>query len=239
MSQRLSTLLLSLVMALTVLVVAPVTASAASPGPLPACRYADVTTPRRAYDDWDKTLVDTIYMVPRSYVPPGMVSVSQAKIGGSGRVRKLVIADLAAMAAAARKAGNPIAVQSAYRSYASQASIYRNNVRRLGTKRARLQSARPGHSEHQLGTTLDLKAAGGSLPWAGGSFHNSRAGKWMASNGWKFGFVMSYPPNRRAKTCYMYEAWHWRYIGRDAAAKVRASGLTLREWLWRQGYGKG
>lgn len=37
----------------------------------------------------------------------------------------------------------------------------------------------------------------------------------------------------------MYEAWHWRYIGRDAAAKVRASGLTLREWLWRQGYGKG
>jgi D-alanyl-D-alanine carboxypeptidase len=50
---------------------------------------------------------------------------------------------------------------------------------------------------------------------------------------------MSYPPNKRSVTCYMYEAWHWRYVGRDTAAKIRQSGLTLREWLWRQGYGRG
>jgi zinc D-Ala-D-Ala carboxypeptidase len=240
LNQRLVSVLFSALVALGAIVATPVaTAAASDPGPLPACRYDDVLTPRRDYADWDKTLLDTIYMVPRSYVPPGLVGVGQAGIAGKGKVRQLVIADLAALAKAARKAGNPLAVQSAYRSYASQVSIYNDNVRRLGEKRARVQSARPGHSEHQLGTTLDFKAAGAGLPWTGGSFHNSRAGKWIAKNGWKFGFVMSYPPNKRAVTCYMYEAWHWRYVGRDTAAAIRASGLTLREWLWRQGYGRG
>lgn len=239
MSQRLLVVLFSALMAVGAIAATPVVTAAAGPGPLPACRYDDVLTPRRAYSDWNKTLLDTIYMVPRSYVPPGLVSVTQAGVNGKGKVRKLVLADLRAMAAAARKAGNSIAVQSAYRSYASQVSIYNNNVRRLGVKKARLQSARPGHSEHQLGTTLDIKAAGGGLPWSGGSFASSPAGKWMAANGWKFGFVMSYPPNKRSVTCYMYEAWHWRYVGRDTAAKIRQSGLTLREWLWRQGYGRG
>ena len=45
---------------------------------------------------------------------------------------------------------------------------------------------------------------------------------------------MSYPKGKTTLTCYMYEPWHYRYVGRDVAAKVRASGLTLREYLWRQ-----
>ncbi|CAN5596655.1 N/A [soil metagenome] len=239
MNQRLIVLLLSVLVALTALVAAPVTVAAGSAGPLPACRYADVLAPLRAYRDWGKTLLDTIYKVPKSYLPPDLVSVGRANIGGSGKVRKIVVDDLAAMTAAARKNGTPIAVQSAYRSYSSQASIYNNHVRRLGTKLARLQSARPGHSEHQLGTTIDFKAAAGGIPWSGGAFYKSPAGKWMASNAWRFGFVMSYPPNKRKATCYMYEAWHYRYVGVETATKVRASGLTLREWLWRQGYGNG
>ncbi|HVM29743.1 MAG TPA: M15 family metallopeptidase [Candidatus Limnocylindrales bacterium] len=242
MNQRLLVVLLSVLIALAAAVVAPAfvpaVAAAASPGPLPECRYADVLTPRRAYRDWDKTLLDTALMVPRSYVPPGLVSISNANIGGTGKVRHFVIADLAALARAARKAGNPIAVQSAYRSYSTQAAIYASNVKRLGEKQARLQSARPGHSEHQLGTTLDFKAAAGSVPWTGSGFGSTAAGKWLAANGWRFGFVMSYPPNKRAVTCYMYESWHWRYVGRENAAAIRASGLTLREWLWRKGYGK-
>ena len=242
MGQRLLVVLFSAVVAAAALSAAasaaPPSAAAASPGPLPACRYDDVQTARQRYRAWDKTLLDTIYKVPRSYSPPGRVSVGLAGISGTGNVRKLVIADLRALAAAARKAGTPLAVQSAYRSYSAQAAIYQDHVRRLGVKEARLQSARPGHSEHQLGTTLDFKAAAGGLPWSGGGFANSPAGKWLAVNGWKFGFVMSYPPNKTSVTCYMYEAWHWRYVGRESAAAIRASGLTLREWLWRKGYGK-
>jgi zinc D-Ala-D-Ala carboxypeptidase len=49
--------------------------------------------------------------------------------------------------------------------------------------------------------------------------------------------VMSYPRNSFARMCYDYEPWHYRYVGRQAAAEVRASGLTLREWLWLRGSG--
>lgn len=45
---------------------------------------------------------------------------------------------------------------------------------------------------------------------------------------------MSYPSGKEAQTCYVYEPWHYRYVGREVAAEVQASGLTLREWLWEK-----
>jgi D-alanyl-D-alanine carboxypeptidase len=57
--------------------------------------------------------------------------------------------------------------------------------------------------------------------------------RWMADNAWRFGFVLSYPKGRSDQTCYAYEPWHYRYFGRDLAAKIHASGLTTREYLWR------
>ncbi len=59
----------------------------------------------------------------------------------------------------------------------------------------------------------------------------------MATNAWRYGFVLSYPRGRFATVCYEYEPWHYRYLGRPMAAEVRASGLTLREWLWLKGSG--
>jgi len=59
------------------------------------------------------------------------------------------------------------------------------------------------------------------------------AGAWMAEHAWEFGFVMSYPRGSFAQTCYDYESWHYRYVGRALAADIRASGLTPREFLWR------
>jgi D-alanyl-D-alanine carboxypeptidase len=91
-------------------------------------------------------------------------------------------------------------------------------------------SARPGHSEHQLGTTIDL-ARGPAAPWTE-AFDETPTGRWLALHGAEFGFVMSYPKGGRATTCYDAEPWHFRWIGRDHAAAYVASGLTLREWLW-------
>lgn len=212
-------------------------ASTSSVPPLPECRYDDVLTPYRAYRDWRKTLLDPIYMVPRSYVPPNLVSVREANISGRGKVRPLVLTDLRALAAAARAAGKPLAIQSAYRSYARQETIFANNVEQYGFKYAALVSARPGHSEHQLGTALDFKSKGGPAPWELKDWATTPAGKWMKNNGWKYGFVMSYPYGKRSVTCYKYESWHYRYFGREVARAITESGLTTREWLWRQGYG--
>jgi D-alanyl-D-alanine carboxypeptidase len=212
-------------------------ASAPSPvaaaGPLPTCRFDDVITEHTEYNQWRMTLLDTIYMVPRSYWPSNLVSIGQADIGGSGKVRRSVIDDLAALAQAARQAGNSVRVVSAFRSYSTQASLFRREVDRLGVDRARSQVARPGHSEHQLGTTIDFGSGGGGKPWGGGDWGRSPAGSWMKKNGWKYGFVMSYPKGKKSVTCYSYEPWHWRYVGREMAADMHGTGLTLREYLWQ------
>jgi D-alanyl-D-alanine carboxypeptidase len=145
-----------------------------------------------------------------------------------------VIADLRSMAWAAKQAGARLAVQSAYRSYATQKSTFAYWVRVHGYAVALKESARAGHSEHQLATTLDFKAYGGKAPWDYSDWATSKAGTWLKANAWKYGFIMSYPKGKDAITCYRYEPWHYRYVGRTRARAIRASGLTLREFLWRE-----
>ena len=206
-------------------------AGARAMGPLPDCRYDDILTTPRGYGDWSVTLVDTILRVPRGYVPPDLVATSEAGIDGGGKVRAVMIDDLRAMTEAAAAADAPIAVQSAYRSYEAQERVFDGWVERLGYNRALEVSARPGHSEHQLGLALDVRNDNGGSPFTG-TFASTPAGKWMRAHAWEFGFVMSYPRGSIELTCYDFEPWHFRYVGRELAALVRASDLTLREYLW-------
>jgi D-alanyl-D-alanine carboxypeptidase len=200
-------------------------------GPLPTCRYDDVMTHPRDYDDWSTTLVDTILRVPKSYVPPDLVSVAQAGIAGHGKVRAVMIDDLRAMAEAAAAAGNGIGVQSAYRSYEDQEAVFASWTAQLGYAQALKVSARPGHSEHQLGLAIDFRSDPGGSPFTG-SWGQTPAGTWMRKHAWEYGFLRSYPPKEQGVTCYASEAWHYRYVGRDLAAAIHASGLTTREYLW-------
>lgn len=210
----------------------PQTAAAAEP--LPECRYDDILTRYTSKKKWRMTLVDPIYRVPRSYVPPRLVSTSRAGLNGGERVRKVVLRDLSRLATAARLAGAPLRVVSGYRSYGVQAYLFRREVRNKGRQRALVSVARPGHSEHQLGTAIDFGSANTrKKAWNYSDWAQTPAGAWLKKNGWRFGFVMPYPKRHRSVTCYMYEPWHWRFVGREMAAKVRASGQTLREYLWR------
>ncbi|MBI2780555.1 MAG: D-alanyl-D-alanine carboxypeptidase family protein [Chloroflexi bacterium] len=214
------------------LLVRPALGSAArAMGPLPACRYDDVLTTPRTYADWSTTLVDTILRVPKGYVPPDLVSTSEAGITGGGKVRAVTIDDLRAVTLAAAAAGNGVGVESAYRSYESQQSVFDSWVKQLGYARAVQVSARPGHSEHQLGVAIDFRSEPGGPPFTG-TWATTPTGKWMNENAWKYGFVLSYPKDTIALTCYDYESWHFRYVGRDLAAMIHASGLTQREYLW-------
>ena len=161
----------------------------------------------------------------------------QAGIAGKGQVRAIVIKDLFLIKWAASKAGNPLEVVSAYRSYTNQVDTFRSWVNTDGYHKALRTSARAGHSEHQLGTTLDFKAKGGRAPWLLDDWATTRAGAWMKANAWKFGFVMSYPKAAKDKSCYAYEPWHYRYFGRALAKAIHDAGLTTRQWLWRRGFG--
>jgi zinc D-Ala-D-Ala carboxypeptidase len=201
--------------------------------PLPDCAYKDVHTQHQDYEDFYLTLLDTTYKLPKSYAPPDLVPVSEAGLAGDYEIRAIVIPDLKALVQAARAAGKPVEIQSAYRSYSYQEETFQYWVAEDGYKDALASSARPGHSEHQLGTSLDFRDAGGPAPWELADWATTPAGSWMASHAWEYGFVLSYPPNQQEVVCYVYEPWHYRYVGRNVAQAVKESGLTLREWLWQ------
>jgi zinc D-Ala-D-Ala carboxypeptidase len=198
-------------------------------GPLPACRYDDLLTSPRGYDDWSITLVDTILRVTQTYVPPDLVSVSAAGFAGDGRVRAILVDDLRALRLAAARAGAAVGIESAYRSYSEQQQVFDAWVRQYGYDRALKTPARPGHSEHQLGLAIDFRT---DPPTTSGAFGSSAAGVWMQAHAWEYGFVSSYPKGASALTCYDAEPWHFRYVGRALAARIHASGLTPREYLW-------
>jgi D-alanyl-D-alanine carboxypeptidase len=186
-------------------------------GPLPACTVADVPAVHALPSDWARTLLDTTYTLDASYIPPDLVPVGEAGIPGTGSVRSLVIDDLRALNVAAVEAGLRIVVNSAYRSYADQAATLGALKASQGTDAALAAAARPGHSEHQLGTAIDF--GGGAA--------------WLSENAWRYGFIASYPASAsRAVTCYVPEEWHYRYFGRSTAAAIHDSGLSAREWLW-------
>jgi D-alanyl-D-alanine carboxypeptidase len=197
-------------------------------GPLPACRLDDIMTAPIDYDSWKTTLVDWILTVGPDYKPPDLVSISNAGVTGGGQIRQVAFDDLVAMANAAAKAGTPLGNVSSYRSYKTQKALFNSYVNGYGFNRAITFSARPGHSEHQLGTTIDFAPAGKSVFVS----EEVGAGKWLSKNAWKYGWLMSYPRGKRALTCYQYEPWHYRYFGRDLAARIHASGMTTREYLW-------
>ena len=201
------------------------------PPSLDACPYVDVATAHASYDDYATTLVDTYYRLPTTYAPTDLVSTSKSGMTGGFLVRNIILPDLTAMVAAAKAAGAPLDVESAYRSYANQKSTFNYWVGVSGYKAALLYSARPGHSEHQLGTTLDFKSLRGGSPF-GTNWAKSPAGAWMMQHAWEYGFVLSYPQGKTALTCYTYEPWHYRWFGKDVAAQIHDSGLTTREWLW-------
>lgn len=216
---------------------APTAAPAPAPPPpaaggLPACQYTDVLTPRHGYAEWAITLLDTIYHLPSWYAPADLVDSSVAGVNGGYPLRELVAADLRLLAADARAAGAPIRLVSGYRSYAQQQATFDYWVGIGGYEQALRTSARAGHSEHQLGTAVDIASEGGGAPWEYADWAATPAGAWVAANAWRYGFVMSYPRGAFDRTCYDYEPWHYRYVGRPLAAQITASGLTPRQVLW-------
>jgi D-alanyl-D-alanine carboxypeptidase len=199
----------------------------------PPCDYADDPTAQDPTTAWASIILDTHTTLGPAFTPPDLVDTATTGLNSGHLVRAILIEDLRALAAAARAAGAPLAIQSAYRSYATQEATFAHWVAIGGYEQALLTSARPGHSEHQLGTGIDFTSAGNpAAPWISPDWAQTDAGAWMAGHAWQFGFVMSYPRDAQAATCYAYEPWHYRYVGHGVAAAIHAAGLAPRPWLW-------
>ena len=164
--------------------------------------------------------------------PQGLQPVPDAFAYGPQSLIAPALVALVEMLEAAAADGHRLVVVSSYRSYEQQRETFRYHVDTFGQEAAERVSARPGHSEHQIGSTADLSSAsvGYELTEA---FGRTPEGRWLAERAHEFGFVLSYPEGREQVTGYAYEPWHLRWVGRETAAAAHASGLTLTEFLRR------
>jgi LAS superfamily LD-carboxypeptidase LdcB len=194
---------------------------------------ADMKPATRSGDDL-LVLVNKEYTLPEDYVPSDLVSASLSglRLGEGFMLRNILIDDLKNMVNDAKSDGVDLSIVSGYRSYQDQIDTYNywTAVNGNNTDIADQISARPGHSQHQLGTAIDFstsEVADGLT----GQFTNTKASKWLYANSWKYGFVISYPQGFEGLTGYDYESWHYRYIGIDNAKEMHDSGMILEVYL--------
>jgi zinc D-Ala-D-Ala carboxypeptidase len=175
-------------------------------------------------------LVDREHPLPADYIPPDLVSLTE--LYGDHltlnrpdlSLRALVMPDLLAMAEAARREGVDLDLSSTYRSYRYQEWLFQYWVDEVGLERAERSSARPGTSQHQLGTAIDF----GSIT---GPFAEHPAGRWLAAHAWRYGFSLSYPNGYEAITGYIFEPWHFRYISRPGTRLERLYFGGIQQFL--------
>jgi D-alanyl-D-alanine carboxypeptidase len=162
--------------------------------------------------------------LPDGYVPRDMVNPSARGIPSVGAqlVRAVIIDDTRALVEAAKRDGISLYVGSGFRSQAYQVALFAAQVARWGDEEtANRYSARPGHSQHQLGTTIDFTTDFRS-------FRNSGTADWLRENAHQFGFVLPYTPASTPLTGYVDEPWHARWVGQAFASQCQSAGY--KEW---------
>jgi len=134
--------------------------------------------------------------------------------------------------AALTEQGFDLRARSGYRGYREQCFTFDYWVKQKGAGHADRYSARPGRSQHQLGTTVDITAE--AWGWAlEPEVATTSEAIWLAANAQRFGFALSYPEDAESVTGYGFEPWHFRYIGRAAADEMSSRDLLLETYLRR------
>ncbi|TVU63904.1 M15 family metallopeptidase [Paenarthrobacter nitroguajacolicus] len=162
---------------------------------------------------------------PASYAPNDLINAR-----GSGQyMRAEAAAWLNGLFQGAADAGTGgLSIVSGYRSYAQQQQVYSYYVSIYGQAYADTISARPGYSEHQTGLAMDIGNAAGNCGLST-CFGDTAAGKWVAANAHKYGFIVRYPNGYTGTTGYSYEPWHLRYVGVALATDMNRRGFPTLE----------
>lgn len=167
-----------------------------------------------------------VYFLSENYVPPALTDIDTKYL--IDPVKPLQILDEVAthledMLRSASRDEVQVRIVSAYRSFAEQKDLKSGYRVQYGTG-ANTFSAEQGYSEHQMGTTVDLTTP--VLKGAYPSFDTTTAYAWLTGNAYKYGFVLSYP---KGNSYYVYEPWHWRFVGEDLADHLHDEGLNFYE----------
>ncbi len=184
-------------------------------------------------DDALLILVNASHPLPEDYAPE-LTRLSDWDLS----VASVCYDDLKAMLAAGRAEGMAFQICSAYRTRDEQQTLFDEDVRRRmaqGQTRAQAEqetaryTMRPGCSEHESGLALDIVSMSNQM--LDETQVQTGETRWLHAHSWEYGFILRYPADKEDVTGVAYEAWHYRYVGREAAAYLYAQNLTLEEYL--------
>lgn len=189
--------------------------------------YTDVK-PAINLDQYN-VLVNKYHSLSKDYVPKDLEDIdTKYAIKGMKMVSYAKDA-FEEMSKAALKDKMHILAMSTYRSYDYQVNLYNKYAKKDGVDAANTYSAKAGFSEHQTGLAVDVY--NGSTSYT--SFEKTKEFNWMQENAYKYGFIMRYPKDKEKETGYKYEAWHYRYIGKEIAKYIHDNKITYEEYYVR------
>lgn len=185
------------------------------------------------FADWNKNCPENMIIVNKdNFLPSGYVPKTKNCRGKE--VATIVFDDLNAMIDAAKKDGIKLWISSGYRSVELQTKLFNRQIEREKSKavisqeeaekRAAKVVARPGTSEHNTGLAIDFNGVEDD-------FYKTKEYKWLIENAHKFGFIERYSKKWQDITGVIYEPWHFRYVGKEHAEKIKNSGLCLEEYV--------
>lgn len=186
----------------------------------------------KSENQWELALANNSHPLPANYKP------DLQGVGNGYYFDKRAAQYLIDMLNAAKAEGLSPLICSAYRSEQLQNSLFNSKVASLTSKGYSNESARaeaktvvayPGTSEHQLGLAADIVSRNYQL--LDDKQADTPEAKWLKENCSKFGFILRYPSDKKAITGVIFEPWHFRYVGKEAAEKIMSSGICLEEYL--------
>lgn len=173
-------------------------------------------------------IVNKYYKLDKDYEPEDLTIINSKFASGTQKLRKEAADKFEKMASDMLKENLKIYAGSTYRSYSYQEGLYNRYVKKDGFKEAETYSARAGYSEHQLGLAVDIVNGKWNYLSEGDKEYT-----WLINNSYKYGFILRYPHESEYITGYVFEDWHFRYLGIDLATKVYESKLTYDEYIAR------
>ncbi|MFA5773633.1 MAG: CapA family protein [Candidatus Paceibacterota bacterium] len=187
--------------------------------------------PKKDYDDMMLLNIGQEIGLPDvTYIPENLRELNTESSTKTICLIKEVRDAFELMAQGAKKDELTIKASSGFRSYEIQKTLFNNNIKNSG-KDTSISVAKPGYSEHQFGTAMDITGLSINYDSAVGKFDKTPEDLWLKENAYLYGFIQSYPKDKTDITGYKYEPWHYRYFGIDKAKEIYDSGLTITEYL--------
>ena len=205
------------------------TTAKAPPVSLPQSADGSPVTVSPDGDNWELTLVNLQYRLPEDYKPTLQAAVEGSSVQLDARVAPFY----AEMYAAAKADGCTLTPYSGYRTYARQQENFDRKVAYYvsqglseaeATAQTQTRILPAGASEHNMGFAMDIVSASAD-------FISTKEFSWLSAHAHEYGFILRYPENKTEITGVMYEPWHWRFVGKEAAAEMQKSGQCLEEYL--------